>query len=188
MSNDDTAARRALLRAKRDRLLAEQAARTAVREHAKRVAHFERWLGATLDQAGVRYEALWDAVVRPSPLTRYPIGFASVRWDRVPHAVSAERYTDAGQKALLDQALCALGLAPTDTVIVDWLQRGEPRLALSVADVSAHGLALIQHGSDIWVYADRAAWLIEVYHEGTVSYADRPGSLEDAGDGWRKVP
>lgn len=188
LSNDNTAARLAALHAKRDRLRAEQAARTAHREHAEHVAHFQRGLGAALDRAGVRYEALWDDAVRPSPLALYPIGFASVRWDRVPQAVSAEGYTDAGQKTLLDEALCALGLAPTDTVIVDWLRHGEPRLALSVADVSAHGLALIQHGSDMWVYADGSAWLIEIYHEGTVSYADRPGAPEHAGDGWRRLP
>lgn len=187
-TDDPITARQAALYAKRDRLRAEQAARTAQRAYGEHVARFERWLGAALDQAGVHYEALWDDTVRPSPLALYPIGFASVRWDRVPQAVSAEGHTDAGQKALLDEAMRALGLAPTDTVILDWLRQGEPRVALSVADASAHGLALIQHGPDMWVYADHATWLIEIYHEGTVSYAVQPGAPEHAGDGWRRIP
>lgn len=186
-TDDDTRdARRAALYAKREQLRAGQAARMAQQEQAGHVANFEHWLGAALDQAGVRHEVLWDDGVRLGPLTLYPIGFASVQWDRVPHAVAEEGYTDAGQKRLLDEALRALALAPTATVIVDWAEHGKPRLALAVADVSAHGLMLIQHGHDMWVYADDAAWLIEVYHEGAVTYADRPGRPEHAGDGWRR--
>jgi len=38
----------------------------------------------------------------------------------------------------------------------------------------------------MWVYAEDADWLIEIYHEGSVTCAERPGRPEDAGDGWRR--
>lgn len=186
MSTDDAPSRRDTLFAKRERLRAEQAERMAEQRHAENVARFQRYLGAALEQAGVAHAVLWDEDTWRGPLSQYPIGFASVRWDRVPHAVSAQGGSDEELKELFDDALLALGLAPTATVIVDWARTGEPRLALSAADVSIHALALMRHSSDMWVYAEGAAWLIEIYHEGSVTYADRPGRPEDAGDGWRR--
>jgi hypothetical protein len=184
--DEESARRREELLAKRDRLRADQAGRMARQQHAEKAARFEQHLGAALRQAGVRHEVLWDGDARRGPLTQYPIGFASVRWDRVPHAVSARGASDEELKELFDVALQALGLAPTATVIVDWARGDMPRVALSVADSSTHALTLIRQASDMWVYADDAPWLIEVYHEGSVTYADRPGQAEDAGDGWRR--
>jgi hypothetical protein len=187
MSTDDTPAdRRHALLARRDQLYAEQAQRMASRRQTENEARFQRHLGATLTRAGVRYELLWHHDVRRGPLSRYPIGFASVRWDRVPQAVSEQGGSDAAQATLLVAALLALGIAPSATVIVDWCRDDLPRVALSAADASAHALALLRHGSDTWVYADDAPWLIEVYHEGSVTYARGPGRPEDAGDGWRR--
>lgn len=185
-TDEESARRREALFARRDRLRAEQAERMAQQRHAENVARFQRHLGAALQRAGVPHELLWDAAARRGPLAQYPIGFASVRWDRVPHAVSAQRGSDEGLKELFDEALRALGLAPAATVIVDWAREGVPRVALSVADASTHALALMRHACDMWVYAEDAPWLIEVYHEGSVTYADRPGRAEDAGDGWRR--
>ena len=102
------------------------------------------------------------------------------------YTVSARGASDEELKELFDEALHALGLAPTGTVIVDWARGDMPRVALSVADASMHALTLMRQASDMWVYADDAPWLIEVYHEGSVTYADRPGQAEDAGDGWRR--
>jgi hypothetical protein len=172
--------------AKRDLLRAQQAERMAQQRHAENVARFQRHLGATLAQAGVRHELLWNNAVRRGPLPRYPIGFASVRWDRVPHAVSAPGGSDEQLKQLFDAALGALAIGPATTVIVDWCIDGEPRVALSAADASTHALALMRHASDMWVYAEDAPWLIELYHEGSVTYAALPGREEDAGDGWRR--
>lgn len=187
MSSDDTPAdRRAILLAKRDVLRAQQAERMAQRQRAENAARFQRHLGAMLQQANVRHEVLWDADAHRGPLTLYPIGFASVRWERVPHAVSAYSGSDEDSRGLLVEALRALALTATDTVIVDWAIQGVPRVALCVADAITHALALIQHSSDMWVYADDTTWLIEVYHEGRVTYAQRPGRPEDAGDGWRR--
>jgi hypothetical protein len=186
MSTDDQAADRAALLAKRDRLRAQQAERMARQRHAENVARFQRYLGATLARTGVHHELLWDAALRRGPLSRYPIGFASVRWDRVPHAVGTPAGSDADLQQAFDAALGALAIAPATTVIVDWGIAGEPRVALAAADASMHALALMRHGSDMWVYAEDAPWLIEVYHEGSVTYADRPGPEEDAGDGWRR--
>ncbi|QNP41708.1 hypothetical protein [Lysobacter solisilvae (ex Woo and Kim 2020)] len=187
MSSDDTSAQRhAALLAKREQLYAQQAERMAQQRHAENVAHFERYLGAALAQAGVRHELLWSTETRRGPLTRYPIGFASVRWDRVPHAVSTPGGSDAELKELFDAALAALAIAPATEVIVDWCIVGRPRVALSAADASTHAVALMRHASDMWLYADDAPWLIEVYHEGSVTYAAQPGREEDAGDGWRR--
>lgn len=187
MSTEDTpASRREALLAKREQLRAQQAQRMAAQRHADDLAAFERQLGAALAQAGTQYELLWDAGERRGPLSRYPIGFASVRWDKVPHAVGAHGATDDGQAALVERALRALAVAPASTVIVDWCRDGLPRVALPAADASRHARALLRHSCDTWIYAEDAQWLVEVYHEGQVTYADRPGAAEDAGDGWRR--
>ena len=185
-TDEESARRREALLAKRDRLRADQAGRMARQQHAENVARFEQHLGAALRQAGVPHEVLWDGDTRRGPLTQYPIGFASVRWDRVPHAVSAQGASDEGLKELFDAALHALGLSPTATVIVDWARGDMPRVALSAAHASTRALTLMRQSSDMWVYAEDASWLIEIYHEGSVTYADRPGQAEDAGDGWRR--
>ena len=185
MTDDASGHRRDALLARRDALRARQAERMAQQQHAEQIARFDRHLGAALTQAGVRHEVLWGRQVRKGPLLHYPIGFASVHWDLVPHAVSVYGGSDEALKTLLDDALRALAIAAGATVIVDWGMAGEPRLALSAADASTHAIALMRHGSDMWVYADDAAWLIEVHHEGTLTHAARPGLPEHAGDGWR---
>lgn len=187
MSTDDTpAGRRQALLARREQLYAQQAQRMAQKQQAEDEATFQRYLGAELASAGVRFELRWADDAPRGPLARYPIGFASVRWDHVPHAVSVPGGCDEERRALFDAALLALGIAPSATVIVDWCRVGLPRVAMSAADASAHALALMQHACDMWVYADDAPWLIEVYHEGEVTYATGPGRPEDAGDGWRR--
>lgn len=187
-THDIPADRHQELLAKREQLRAAQAERTAQREQADKEARFARHLGAALAAAGVRHELLWQRDVRRGPLTSYPIGLASVRWDRVPHAVTREGGYDEGQKALLVAALLALRIAPSAQVIVDWCVDSEPRVVLSAADAATQALALIRNGADTWVYAEDAPWLIEVYHEGSVTYASGPGRPEDAGDGWRNRP
>lgn len=187
MSTDDTPAdRRQALLARREQLYAQQARRMAQKQQAEDEASFQRYLGAELTSAGVRFELRWADDAPRGPMARYPIGFASVHWGRVPHAVSVQGGSDDERKDLLDAALCALGIGSSTRVTVDWCRSGLPRVVLSAADASAHALALMQHASDMWVYAQDAPWLIEIYHEGSVTYADRPGRPEDAGDGWRR--
>lgn len=181
------AERREALRAKRETLRAQQAERMVQARHAEDAARFQRYLGAALEQAGVRHELLWRDDTRKGLLTTYPIGFASIRWDLVPHAVSTHGGTDEGMKALFDEALRALGIASHTPVIIDWCIQGLPRVVLSAGDASTHAVTLMRHSSDTWVYAEAEAapWVIEIYHEGVLTYADRPGLPEHAGDGWR---
>lgn len=186
MTTDDTPAhRREALRAKREALRARQAERMAQQRHAENAARFHRRLGTALAQAGVPHELLWRDDTRKGPLATYPIGFASIRWDRVPHAVGAYGGSDEQLKVLFDEALRAMAIAPDTTVIVDWCVDGLPRVALSASDASIHAIDLMRCSSDMWVYAEETAWVIEVYHEGTLTYAEHPGLPEHAGDGWR---
>jgi hypothetical protein len=187
MSAEDTpAGRRQALLARREQLYAHQAEHMARQRQAEHEARFQRHLGAALAAAGVRHALLWQGDVRRGPLALYPIGFASVRWDRVPHAVTAAGGSDQALAALFEAALRALHVAPSATVIVDWCSEGLPRVALSAADAIAQALPLMWQAADMWVYAEGAPWLVEVYHEGRVTYADHPGRPEDAGDGWRR--
>lgn len=181
---EDPGARRAALAAKRDVLFARQAGREAQQQHAEDVAAFHRFHGAALEAAGARFALLWDAA-RRGPLTTYPIGFASIHWALVPHAVSAYGASPEHLKALLEGALHALRIAPETTVIVDWCRSGLPRVALPAADACTHALALMRCSSDTWVYAEGAAWVVEIHHDDRLTYADRPGLPEHAGDGWR---
>lgn len=185
-SQDDPDARRAALAAKRDALYAQQAERTARQRHAEDVANFHRYHGAALEAAGARFELLWDTDTRRGPLTLYPIGFASVNWEFVPHAVVEHGATQAHLAELLASALHALRVTPSTTVIVDWCVSRMPRVALSSADACTHALALLRGGSDTWVYAEDATWLVEVHHDDRVTHADRPGLPGHAGDGWRR--
>ena len=107
---DDPDARRAALAAKRDALYAQQAERTARQQHAEKVAAFHRYHGAALEAAGVRFELLWDTDTRRGPLTLYPIGFASVNWDLVPHAVVEHGATQGHLAELLDELARLLDL------------------------------------------------------------------------------
>ncbi|KGQ19274.1 hypothetical protein LF41_2920 [Lysobacter dokdonensis DS-58] len=183
---DEPETRRAALAAKRDALYAQQAQRTARQRHAEEVADFHRYHGAALEAAGARFELLWDTDTRRGPLTRYPIGFASVHWSLVPHAVVEHGATQAHLAELLERALHALRVAPASTVIVDWGVSRMPRVVLSSADACTHAIALMRGGSDMWVYAEEGAWLVEVHHDDRVTYADRPGLPEHAGEGWRQ--
>ncbi|WP_213434534.1 MULTISPECIES: hypothetical protein [Lysobacteraceae] len=182
---DDPAARRLDLAAKRDALFAQQAERAAQQRHAEEAAEFHRYHGAALEAAGVRHALHWNTEAARGPLTTYPIGFASIRWDFVPHAVRQQGESPARLKELLEEALRALDVAPTTTVIVDWCVSRRPRVALSAADACAHAIALMACASDTWVYAQGATWVVEIHHDGWVTYADRPGLPEHAGDGWR---
>lgn len=182
---DDNGSRRQALYAKRDELRARHAERTAQQAHDAKVANFHLYVGGALEAAGVRYECLWSNDDRRGPLTTYPIGFASIHWDLVPHAVGTSGGNEAWLKDLFDEALVALAIAPGTTVIVDWCRDALPRVALSAADASAHAVDLMRGSADMWVYAPDATWMIEVYHEGKLTYADRPGLPEHAGNRWR---
>ena len=171
---DDPAARRLALSAKRDALYARQAERTAQQAHAGEVAAFHRYHGAALEAAGVRHALLWDAETRRGPLATYPMGFSSIRWDRVPHAVGEHFENDARLAALFADALRALQVAPETTVIADWCRSGLPRVALSAADACAQVVALMRCASDMWVYAEDATWVVEIHHDDRLTYADRP--------------
>lgn len=184
-TEDKPADRREALRAKRKILLAQQAERMAQARHAENAARFHRYLGTALERAGVHHELLWRDDMRRSPLAAYPIGFASIRWDHVPHAVSAHGGSEEDMKILFAEALRVLGVGPHTQVIVDWCIDGEPRVALAAGDASAHAIALMRHASDMWVYAEAAPWVIEIHHDGTLTFAERPGLPEHAGDGWR---
>lgn len=186
MGDDTSAARRAALLAKREQLRAQQAEHMARQRQADDVARFERALGTTLADAGVAFDVLWQRDVPIGPLSRYPIGFASVRWDRVPEAMCLQGGSDEALREAFVDALGALAIAPDTRVIVDWCIGGQPRVALSATDAATHAVALMQQAADTWVYAEGAAWLIEIYHEGQVHYAAQPGAEDDAGDGWRR--
>lgn len=182
---DDSVSRRQALYARRDELRARQAEHMARQRHDAQVESFHRDHGADLLAAGARFELVWDDDTYRGPLVTYPIGFASIRWDLVPHAVSRYGGTDEALKELFDEALLALAIAPATTVVVDWCRGGFPRVALSAGDASAHAIALMRCSSDMWVYAPGASWVIEVHHDGHLTHADRPGLPEHAGDGWR---
>jgi hypothetical protein len=181
---EDTGARRTALAARRDALFARQAERDAQRKHAEEVAAFHRFHGAALEAAGARFDLRWDDT-RRGPLTTYPIGFASIQWAHVPHAVVEYGASPEHLKALLQDALHAMAIAPETTVIVDWCRSGLPRVALSAADACTHAVALMRCSSDTWVYAEDATWVVEIHHDDKLTYADRPGLPEHAGDGWR---
>ena len=184
--SSDPESRRLALYAKREALRAQQAERMAQQQRAEEIAAFQRHTGGALQAAGVHYEMLWpEHPGRRGPLPTYPIGLASIHWPLVPTAVSAYGGTANASKALFDEALRALQIAPATIVTADWCIGGMPRIALSAADASTHAITLMHASSDLWVYAADASWVIEVYHEGTLTYADRPGSPEHAGDGWR---
>jgi hypothetical protein len=176
--------RREELLAKRDSLRAEQALRMARRQREEEVDAFHRGRGAVLDAAGVRYGLLWPEDERVGPLTAYPIGFASVRWDLVPHAVRVAVGTDNWIRQHFEEALLALGVAPDTELILDWCVGGTPRVRLRAADLCTHAVELLR--SEAWVYEPTGTWLVEMHHDGILSHADGPGKPEHAGDGWRR--
>ncbi len=176
--------RRAELKAKREQLYQRQAEATARQQRARDFEDFRRGIGSVLDEAGVAYQLLWPDDRSPAgPLATYPIGFASVHWPLVPEAVSVEGWhPDRG--ACVAEAFQALGVQPEATVVVDHCVGGTPRVQLAARDFLVHAEDLIRYES--WLYELQGTWLVEVYHEGTISYAPRPGSPEVAGDRWRR--
>ena len=176
--------RRAELKAKREQLYQRQAEATALRQRARDLDDFRRGIGSALDEAGVAYQLLWPDDGSPAgPLATYPIGFASVHWPLVPEPVSVEGWhQDRG--VFVGQAFEALGVQPQTMIVVDHCVGGTPRVQLAARDFLAHAEDLIRFES--WLYELQGTWLVELYHEGTISYAPRPGSPEVAGDRWRR--
>lgn len=186
--SDATDARRRALYAKRDELRAQQAARMERRRREELVADFRRWKGAWLAEAAFPHELLWQWDAPPEgPVGRYAFAFSGIDWQLVPDSVTRYGGIESALKELLDDALDALGIAPAHRVHVDWSDGSMPRLVLSAADLSRHAETLMRWGSDLWVFDPDDAWIIEIYHEGTLSYAARPGLPEHAGFHWKKT-
>jgi hypothetical protein len=175
--------RRAHLLAARERLYGEQAAHAARLKRQQELADFLSGRGEGLRSAGIAFQLLWpedDAL--KGPLTTYPIGFASVHWDLVPHA-SWDMTLPAYLRHHLQAAFSALGVEPATRIIVDLCVGGEPRVLLQAGDFLTHAPDLA--GFDTWIYDPLDTWLIEIYHDGTLTYASHPGNPEHAGDKWR---
>jgi hypothetical protein len=184
---DDTDARRLALYAKRDELRAQQAARMEQRRREALVEGFRRWHGEWLDEAAFPHEVLWPWDAPPAgPIGNYAFAFSGIDWQLVPGSVSRYGGIESALKELLDEALEALGIAPACRVHLDWSGGSMPRLVLAAADLSRHAETLMRWGSDLWVFDPDARWIIEIYHEGTLSYAAHPGLPEHAGFHWMK--
>ena len=170
---EDNDADRRALQARRESLLARQAEQRRQRQRVEAREDFERWHRGFLQQAGVRHVVHWDPPAC-SPLARYPMGFSSVDWERVPGAVRSEVANDRGVAPLVDAAFAALVVAPSSEVWVDWGVGTMPWLAMSAVDLATHVAELSQWSSDLWIYDPAATWLIEIHHEGRFAYAPRP--------------
>ena len=172
------------LRGKRAELLRNQAEATARTQRRQDEDAFRRAQGAALEDAGIVYQLLWpDDGSAKGPLGTYPIGFASVHWPLVPDVMS-DFAQGAERVPVVARALTELGVAPATAIVVDSCLGGTPRIMLTAQDFLTCAEVLLGH--EAWLYELDGSWLIEVYHEGTVSYARRPGSAELAGDAWRK--
>jgi len=169
---EDSDALQHALQAKRESLLARQAEQRRQQQRVEAQAAFARWHGDFLEQSGVRHVAHWDPPAR-SPLARYPIGFASVDWDRVSGAVRSGVAGGNGIAPLVDAAFAALAVPASCEVLVDWGVSSMPWLAMSAVDIATHAAELSQWSSDLWIYDPLATWLIEVHHDGRVTYAPR---------------
>lgn len=159
--------------ARRELLLARQAEQRRQQQHDDAVDAFARWHGAYLQQAGVRHAVHWDPPAR-SPLSGYPIGFASVDWGRVPEAIRSEFSDDGEIGPLVDAALSALEVASACELWIDWGVSTMPWLEMSAGDVGTHVAEMSRWSSDLWIYAPAATWLIEIRHDGQFAYA--PGA------------
>jgi hypothetical protein len=181
-----SAERRAYLLARRDTLRAEQEQRAASQRRADELSAFMNWYGAELDRAGAQYEIIWpeEMGVRKT-YTLYPVGFASIKWELVPHARQRMVVRDQHLRGEFDAASTELGLSPDTMVVVDWAVGGHPRIRLRLSDLSAHAVHLLR--TEAWVYDPGGVWLIELHHDGWLNYADRPGLPEHAGAGWRSL-
>lgn len=156
----------------------------ATKRREDEIAEFIDRYGGKLDDAGVQYEMIWSEKTQvPKTYVLYPIGFASVHWELVPHARKRFVALDHYLRQEFDEAVSELGLSPDAKVVVDWGLGGLPRIRLRLADVSEHAVHLLR--SEAWVYDPDGIWLIERYHEGDLTYAARPGRPDHAGDGWR---
>lgn len=185
--SDDIDARRRALYAKRDELRAQQAARMEQRHREEMVANFQRWKGAWLAEAAFPHELLWPWDQPPAgPIGRYAFAFSGIDWCLVPDSVTQYGGVESCLKELLHEAIEALGIAPERRVHVDWSSGSMPRLVLAAADLSRHAETLMRWDWDMWVFDPGGTWVIEIYHEGTLSYAARPGLPEHAGFYWKK--
>jgi hypothetical protein len=159
--------------ARRELLLARQAEQRRQQQHDDAVDAFARWHGAYLQQAGVRHAVHWDPPAR-SPLSGYPIGFASVDWDRVPEAIRSDIADEGEIGPLVAAALSALAVAQSRELWIDWGVSTMPWLAMAASDVPSHATELSRWSSDLWIYDPKATWLIEILHDGQFAYAPDP--------------
>lgn len=172
--SEERDARRRELIAKREALYAEQKARDEARERANVVAEFERWHAA--DLAGVPHSLHWHWQPGAVPFPPYPWLFSGIDWARVPGARTTYGGTESHLAELLVEALDDLGVAPEAPVLLQWGVRSLPDVTLARADAVRLAEKLMHWSSDLWIYAPADAWLVEIYHEGTLSYARRPAS------------
>ncbi|AXK72170.1 hypothetical protein DWG18_07650 [Lysobacter sp. TY2-98] len=175
----DHDARRSDLIARRDALYAEQKARDEARERAGTVAEFLRWHAA--DLANVSHALHWpwepDGVRFPA----YPWAFSGIDWARVPGANTRYGGTEEVLAELFTDALDALGIPADRRLRLQWGVAHLPDVTLARADAERLAERLMRWSSDLWIHDPTDVWAIEIYHEGTLSYARRPP--DDGGSG-----
>jgi hypothetical protein len=165
----------ALRQARRELLLARHAEKQRQQQRKDAMDAFACWHGAYLQQSGVRHAVHWDRPAR-SPLSRYPIGFASVDWDLVPEAIRSGIADEDEIGPLVAGALSALAVARSCEPWIDWGVSTMPWLAMAASDLPAHAIELSRWSSDLWIYDPEATWLIEIRHDGQFAYAPGPAS------------
>lgn len=182
MTSDD---RRRDLLARADALRARQAERMEALRREQVVARFMRWHGPELDGFRIEHRLAWPwEHPAHGPLPRYAFAFSGIDWALVPEAVVRHGGTATGQAECVGEAFESLGIAPDCGVQVTWAGGDMPDLLAGAADVARHAEALIDWGIDMWVFDPAGEWIVEVYHEGTVGHAPRPGLPAHAGCHW----
>lgn len=180
---DDADARRQELYAKRDLLRQQQAERMEILRRETLRANFARWHGAYLTDNGIAHELLWDWDHPPAgPIVHYPFAFSGIDWRFVRGAVSTYGGFERWLRELLIEALDALGITPAHRVHLDWDSSSMPRLVLSAGNLMQHAETLMRWSSDLWVFDPDDTWIVEIYHEGTLSYARAPDALSHERD------
>lgn len=164
------------LRARRDALRAAQAERVERARRDALVADFDRWRGRELRESGMAHGVHWPWDAPPcGPAPQYPLAFSGVDWRRVPHAVIATSAYAPFVQGLFAEAFDALGIADARCVHVEVSSASMPRLTLAPLDLVRHINAMAGWHSDPWVFRPGEPWLIELYHDGTLSFAPCAG-------------
>lgn len=168
MSADDAGARR-------QALLARQAERAAQRERDRVVADFERWHVPYLREAGIDAALAWPWEDPPAgPLGDYPFAVSGIRWSAVPGATDRPCHDASEAGPALAAAFAALGIPATQPVHLRWDGGAMPQLVLPAAQAVRHLGEFGSWSSDLWVFDPDASWIVELYHEGRLSFAAAP--------------